>query len=66
MTSLDWNSENVHAMLSSPSFTIDVFALRKFISNEQVSWEKDYLYRKFERLFHFFLFFLHVTQIVTC
>ena len=56
MTSSDWKSGNVYAMFPSESFTIDVFALSKFISNEQIAWEKVYEPRKINR--YFFLSFI--------
>ena len=36
------------------NFIIDVFAVSRFISNEQIAWEKVHVYRKIERIFLFF------------
>ena len=53
----DWNSGNVYAVfLLSESFTIDVFAPSKFISNEQIAWQKDHVHRINERFFSLLFF----------
>ena len=58
MASSDWNPGNVYVTFPSEGFAIDVFALSKFISSEQISWEKVYVYRKIEPFFLSFFFFL--------
>ena len=45
---------------------IDISALSRFISNEQIAREKNHVYRKIECFFLSYFFFLHVTEIVTC
>ena len=53
----DWNLGDVYAVfLLSESFTIDVFAPSKFISNEQIAWQKDHVHRIHERFFSLLFF----------
>ena len=52
----DWNSGNVYSVFLSESFTIDVFAPSKFISNEQIAWQKDHVHRIIERFFSLLFF----------